>query len=180
MDFGYAHNFAACELAWDRDSDTVYVIKTYVMREGTPVVHCGTLRAWGVGLPWSWPKDGARHTLEGAGVALAEQYRAQGLNMIWQHAQFPDKSVSLEAGVLAMLTRMEAGRFKVFEDLRDFFGEYRLYHRVDGKIRTENDDLLCAVRYGCMMLRFAELRDPPRISRGHYRGKPGPKSWMAT
>jgi Terminase RNaseH-like domain len=131
-------------------------------------------------LPWAWPKDGARHTLEGAGRSLAEQYQAQGLNMLHEHAQFPDKSVSLEAGVLWMLTRMEAGRFKVFEDLKDFFSEYRLYHRVDGKIRTENDDLLCAVRYGCMSLRYAELRDPPRASRPHYRGKVGPSSWMSS
>ena len=29
MDFGWTHNFAAAELAIDRDMDTVYVIRTF-------------------------------------------------------------------------------------------------------------------------------------------------------
>jgi hypothetical protein len=36
----------------------------------------------------------------GAGVAIANQYRAQGLNLTFQHAQFADGSVSVEAGLL--------------------------------------------------------------------------------
>jgi hypothetical protein len=35
-------------------------------------------------------------TLEGAGIALAEQYRDQGLNMLHEHVQFEDGSVSVE------------------------------------------------------------------------------------
>ena len=34
-----------------------------------------------------------------------------------------------------MLDRMETGRFKVFEHLHDWFEEFRLYHRKDGKVR---------------------------------------------
>jgi phage terminase large subunit-like protein len=33
MDFGWDHPFAAVELVWDRDSDTVYVSRTYRVRE---------------------------------------------------------------------------------------------------------------------------------------------------
>ena len=62
----------------------------------------------------AWPRDGRRETLEGAGVALAQQYTAQGPNMIFQHAQFADGSVSVEAGLMDILTRMETGKFKVF------------------------------------------------------------------
>jgi hypothetical protein len=43
----------------------------------------------------------------------------------------------------------------VFRDLNDFWEEFNLYHRRDGKVFAENDDLLCAVRYALMMLRFA-------------------------
>jgi phage terminase large subunit-like protein len=50
-DFGWDHPFAAVELAWDRDEDVVYVIKTYRVREATPVVHAGALRSWGTWLP---------------------------------------------------------------------------------------------------------------------------------
>ena len=85
MDFGWDHPFAAVELAWDRDTDTVYVVKAYGVREATPVIHSGALRSWGKDLRWAWPRDGRRETLEGAGVALAEQYKEQGLEMLWEH-----------------------------------------------------------------------------------------------
>jgi hypothetical protein len=55
-----------------------------------------------------------------------------------------------------MLTRMETGKVKVFSSLRDWFEEFRLFHRKDGKVVKEGDDLLAATRYGMMMLRFAE------------------------
>jgi hypothetical protein len=51
------------------------------------------------------PRKFATKILEGAGVALAQQYRAQGLNMLNEHAQFQDGSVSVEAGLMAMLER---------------------------------------------------------------------------
>jgi len=37
--------------------------------------------------------------------------------MLHEHAQFEDGSVSVEAGLMEMLSRMETGRFKVFKDL---------------------------------------------------------------
>jgi phage terminase large subunit-like protein len=103
MDFGWDHPFAAVELVWDRDTDTVYVSRTYRCRETTPIMHAAALRPWGKDLNWAWPRDGRRETLEGAGVALAEQYRTQGMEMLTKHAQFEDGSVSVEAGLMLML-----------------------------------------------------------------------------
>jgi hypothetical protein len=60
-----------------------------------------------LGQPWAWPRDGRRETLEGAGISLAKQYRDQGLNMLHEHARYDDKSMSVEAGLMDMLTRME-------------------------------------------------------------------------
>jgi phage terminase large subunit-like protein len=181
MDFGWDHPFAAVELAWDREQDIVYVIKAHRLREATPVVHAGAIRSWGTALPWAWPRDGRRETLEGAGVALAEQYTAQGLNMLYTHAQFEDGSVSVEAGLMGMLTRMETGKFKVFSPLLDWFEEFRLYHRKDGKVVKEGDDLLAATRYGVMMLRFAETiyrKRERRTHRGPLYGR-GQNAWMS-
>ena len=154
MDFGYDHPFAAVELVWDRDTDTVYVTRSYRHREGSPVIHAAALRPWGK-LPWAWPRDGSRETLEGAGVALAKQYGAQGLDMLVDHAQFEDGSVSVEAGLMDMLDRMKTGRFKVLRHLSDWFEEFRLYHRSDGRVVKEGDDLMAATRYALMMLRHA-------------------------
>ena len=175
MDFGWDHPFAAVELVWDRDTDTVYVTRCYRMREATAVIHAAALRPWGKQLPWAWPRDGRRETLEGAGIALAKQYEAQGLDMLAVHAQFTDKSVSVEAGIADMLIRMETGRFKVFKHLNDWFEEFRLYHRKDGRVHKEGDDLMSATRYALMMLRYSRTNIPPK-ARSIRRGI---GSWMA-
>jgi phage terminase large subunit-like protein len=47
MDFGWDHPFAAVELVWDRDTDTVYVSRTYCLREATAVIHAAALKPWG-------------------------------------------------------------------------------------------------------------------------------------
>jgi phage terminase large subunit-like protein len=156
MDFGYEHNFAAVEIVWDRDTDTAYVSRAYRLNHATPIEHAAALRPWGKDLRWSWPRDGKRETLEGAGIALAEQYRIQGLNMLHEHAQFDDGSVSVEAGLMSMLDRMRTGKLKVFKEHLDWWEEFRLYHRKDGKVVKEGDDLMCATRYALMMLRYAQ------------------------
>jgi phage terminase large subunit-like protein len=176
MDFGWDHPFAAVELVWDRDADVIYVTKCYRVRESTPVIHAAALKLWGKDLPWAWPRDGRRDTLEGAGVSLAKQYTAQGLNMLWTHAQFEDGSVSVEAGIADMLIRMESGRFKVLSHLSDWFEEFRLYHRKDGRVHKEGDDLLSATRYAVMMLPHAQpltARQRPIQERAYGR------SWLS-
>lgn len=159
LDFGWDHPFAAVSLAWDRDADAVYVTKAYREREATPVVHAAALRPWGDWLPWAWPHDGLQHD-KGSGAALADQYEAQGLKMLPERAHYVTtdgrKEFGVEAGIADMLTRMQTGRFKVFAHLADWFAEFRLYHRKDGKVVKMRDDLLSATRYGVMMLRMAE------------------------
>jgi hypothetical protein len=41
---------------------------------------------------------------------------------------------------------MKTGKFKVFNTLLDWFEEFRLFHRKDGKVVKEGDDLLAAKR----------------------------------
>lgn len=153
LDFGWDHPSGAVELAWDTEADIVYVTKVHRASQQTPAMQAITLKPWGAWLPWSWPRDGRRETLEGAGVALAKQYAEQGMNMLSTHAQFPDGSVSVEAGLMEMLDRMQTGRFKVFDTLNDWFEEFRLYHRKEGVVVKLRDDLMSATRYGMMMLR---------------------------
>jgi hypothetical protein len=76
-----------------------------------------------------------------------------------------------------MLIRMESGRFKVFDHLNDWWEEFRLYHRRDGKVFKENDDLLAATRYAVMMLRFAETTQPLR--RRERRPNHSEHSWQS-
>ena len=90
--------------------------------------------------------------------------------MYHENARFPDGGFGVEAGISLMLTRMQTGRFKVFKHLNEWFEEFRLYHRKDGMIVKERDDLMSATRYALMMLRIATaVQEVPRQER--YLGK---------
>ncbi len=154
LDIGWDHPTAAVWLAWDRDADTVHVYDAYRVRQQTPVVHAAALKARGEWIPVAWPADALQHD-KGSGRQIAEQYREQGVAMLPDPARFADGSAGLEAGVFDMLDRMKTGRLKVAAHLNDWWEEYGLYHRKDGQIVKERDDLLCATRYALMMLRFA-------------------------
>jgi phage terminase large subunit-like protein len=150
IDFGWDHPTAAVLLALDPEADCLYVTHAYRQKEATPVVHAAALRAWGKEVPWAWPQDGLQHD-RASGVPLAKLYRGHGLALLAGHATFESGSVSVEAGVLEMLERMETGRWKVFRHLEEWFAEFRVYHRRGGKIVKLGDDLLSASRYAMMM-----------------------------
>ena len=61
-----------------------------------------------------------------------------------------------------MLDRMQTGKFKVYNTINDWFEEFSLYHRKDGKVVKLYDDLMAATRYAVMMLREAKTLKSPR------------------
>ena len=168
IDFGWDHPSAAARLAWDRDLDVIYVTAAHRQKQQTPVLFAATVKPWGEWLPWAWPHDGLQHD-KGSGQALRDQYQAQGLSMLEDKATHPpepgEKEGSggngVEAGVMELLDRMQTGRFKVFSHLGDWFEEFRMYHRKDGKIVKLDDDLMSATRYANMMKRFAITKPGP-------------------
>ena len=46
----------------------------------------------------------------------------------------------------------------MFKHLNDWWEEFRLYHRKDGKVVKEGDDLMAATRYAIMMLRIGSTK----------------------
>ncbi len=159
LDFGYDHPFAAVNLAYDRDADIVYVCKNYRSRQTTPIIHAAAIKPWGDWIPCAWPHDGFQHD-KGSGEQLAGQYRAQGMNMLLENAEWEEGGIGVEAGVAEMLDRMLTGRWKVFSTCTEWLEERRLYHRKDGKIVKERDDVISASRYALMMLREALPNKP--------------------
>lgn len=157
MDFGWDHPTAGVHCAWDRDNDIFYVTGCYRQREQTPIVHAAAMKRWGTWLPWAWPHDGLQHD-KGSGEQLKQQYEDQGLNMLPDKATFDDGTNGVEAGLSDMLQRMQTGRWKVFSGCSEWFEEFRLYHRDDGKVVKERDDVICGSRYALMMKRFAETK----------------------
>lgn len=169
IDFGWDHPTAVVWGAWDRDTDTVHIYDIYRVSEQPVAVHAAAITQRGAWIPVAWPHDGLQHD-KGAGIELAEQYRKHSVNMLPEMAQFPESEehtatsrVSVEAGIADMLDRMLTGRLKVAMHLTEWFDEFRLYHRKDGKIVKQYDDLLSATRYLIMMLRYAVTRPAPSV-----------------
>jgi len=161
LDFGWDHPQACVNLAWDRDSDVIHVTKEFRESKCTPIMAAATVKKWGDWIPVAWPHDGYQHD-KGSGKQLADQYRDAGLNMLREHATHAEGGNGVEAGIMEMLDRMESGRFKVSRDLIAWLEEFRMYHRKDGKIIKEREDLMAATRYGVMMLRKAAAQTTPQ------------------
>ncbi|NBX06245.1 MAG: DNA packaging protein, partial [Betaproteobacteria bacterium] len=153
------HPTAAVWLAWDRDSDTIYITDTYRKSEPGIAGHAMAIRARGDWVPIAWPHDGLQRDKGGSGEQLAKQYRDQGLNLLKDKATFEDGSNGVEAGLSEMLTRMQTMRLRVFSHLEDWFEEFRLYHRKDGMVVKLTDDLMSATRYAMMMRRMAKTQE---------------------
>ena len=138
-------------------TQVVYVTDEYGARERTPREHAPHFNDNGSWQPVAWPHDGYQHD-KGSGNTLAEQYEEAGVNMLPENATHDDGSNGVEAGLMEILTRMETGKLRVFEDCTDWLDERRTYHRDKGKIKKLYDDYMDATRYGIMMLRFAETK----------------------
>ena len=82
--------------------------------------------------------------------------------MLPEKATFEDGGNGVEAGVMDMLDRMQTNRWRVFSTCGGWFGEFRLYHRVNGLIVKERDDRISASRYALMMLREAMTEPRPQ------------------
>ena len=166
MDFGFDHPTAVVWTAWDREEDIYYVYDCYRQAKAPPAVHAETIRNRPSFIPVAWPHDGNRRDSMG-NPGLAEQYRNLGCNMLPFHFENPPAlgekkgGNSIEVGIMEMLQKMEDEEFKVFSTLHDWFEEFRMYHRKDGKIIPLRDDLMSATRYAIMSLRFGVSGEDP-------------------
>lgn len=179
LDFGWDHPTAATRLVYNPEDDVIHITAAYRQSKQTPIIHAAAIKPWGEWLPVAWPRDGLQ-TDKGSGLQLADIYRKQGVNMLSEFAQFPDKrGVGLEAGLIEMEQRMQTGRFKVDRNLKEWIDEYRMYHRVDGAVVPMNDDLICSSRYGVMMLRYAMSYETASARPDKWRKSGRRGSWMS-
>jgi len=166
IDFGWDDHTAVVYIAWDRDTDNVYVYDCYKVNRQTPAIHAVSIKGKGSWIPVAWPADGYS-TEKGSGKSLMRLYKEQDVNMLFTHASYEDdRKMHVEPGIMDILDRMKRGGFHVFTHLNDWFDEFRLYHREDGKIYKKHDHLMDATRYAVMMLRFAQTHIP--IKRDRY------------
>jgi len=157
MDFGgWDHHTAAVHLVMEPDTGRVHVTKAYRKNKELPLVHAAAIKPWGDWVPVAWPRDGLQHDKGGSCEQLKAQFAEHGLKMLSESAAFPDdRGYGVEAGIIEMIELMRTDLFKVDANLGQWWDEYRMYHRKDGQIVKEREDLMCATRYGVMMRRFA-------------------------
>ena len=168
LDFGIGHPFAAVLNAWDRDADCIHVIHAIRMKDARPIDHARAMKPFGIDIPVAWPRDGTNREA-GSGTPLSRLYKNEGLRMVSDYATFPDGSISTEAGVQEMYDRMTTGRYKVAKHLKEWWEEFRVYHRKDGQIVKLQDDLMSASRVGVMAKRYAKVSGT-----GTYAQQSGP------
>jgi phage terminase large subunit-like protein len=186
VDFGIStqHPFSAANLAWDRDTDTVYMTAEYQTTNDLPAAHADAISGWGTWKPVAWPHDGLNRE-KGSGDELQAIYRKKGVNLLpWKATNPPtigqvegEGGNSTEAAVLAMLDRMYGKKWKVFRTCTTWLKEKRMYHRdLKGKIVRMHEDMICASRYAHMMLRHGRTMSVlPRRQAGS--GHIGMRQW---
>lgn len=190
MDIGWDHPTAMVWGAIDRDENIIYFYDSIRESEKTPGEFAPRILEKGTWIPMAWPHDALQHE-KGTGVQMAEQYRGMGVNMLHEMAQFPETGdggetrvsrTSVEAGLFMMLQAFKANdpeyyatliernphakplRIKVFSTMHDWFQEFRIYHRKEGKVVKLMDDLMSATRYAVMMERYAVVPADPEKS----------------
>ncbi|GAH12067.1 unnamed protein product [marine sediment metagenome] len=182
VDFGMDHPFAAVWIAWDRDTDTIYLYDCYRKSrksEGRSVSiaeHASAIKHRGEWIPCVWPHDMNQEEPKSC-KSLSQLFRDEGVNMRPEQFSNPPASgetegdIGVEVGVQSILDRMGIGTFKVFSHLDLWFSEFRSYHRdIDGKLVKLRDDLMAATRYGAQSTRFAYTQPVRRAKAVQLRG----------
>jgi hypothetical protein len=157
IDFGIDHPGAGAFCALDPTGEgTFYVYDAYRARDQTAIYHAAAMKKFGDWIPCAWPHDGLERD-KGSGEVVKNQYRKHGLRMLKDHATHPDqdKGNHVEPALTEMYEWMRLGRFKVFRTCGQWLEEMRLYHRKQGILVKEHDDILSASRYAFMMRRYA-------------------------
>ena len=166
MDFGWDHPQAHVQLVENRDTGDIYLTNAWKKSKKHPYQAWHIVRPWAEGVPTAWPHDGLKGQLKSSnsaandGETLKDLYYDEGFNMLDVHATWEDGGNSVQRGIMEFNNLMEAGKFKVFSNLFEFFEEMRQYHtKTNASGQTEivkvKDDLLDAARYAYMMRRYA-------------------------
>lgn len=171
IDFGIDHPCAVSEIAWDRDKDIIYVIRTWKKKGADAAEHADQIRSPNPWVPVSWPHDGTNRE-KSSGKQLKDIYRDKyGVKLLALSSRYNnDKGGAQPAEpiIMEINERCRTGGFRVFSTCTGFFDEYRNYHRKEGKLTKVRDDILKSVFYAVMMRRFSTTQKitheikPPR------------------
>ena len=148
LDVGWNYT-AAVWLAYDPDTDVVYVYDTYKKEKSEPELHAQHIKMRDPKSPaqFKWtgaidPASKGRSQVDGR--QLLQVYRSLGLKLI-------EADNSVESGLLEMYSRLSSGRMKVVRTPNNeiLLREVRMYRRDEkGRIIKKDDHAIDAWRYG--------------------------------
>ncbi len=168
MDIGWRIT-AAVWGALNRDTDTLYLYSEYYRGEAEPVIHAQAILGKGKWITGAIdPAARGRGQIDGRN--LLQMYTDLGLDL-----KPADNAV--EAGLYTVLTRMTAGKLKIFQSCQHLLSELRLYRRDEkGRVVKERDHAVDCVRYLVLELHnviktkpvaAADERDYPTLERSY-------------
>lgn len=156
MDLGFTHDTSAVWTAYDKSSDTIYVIDEYQAKGRTPEEHARFIKPKGEWIPIIVPKD-ALNAEKSSGYTALKRYQEVGLNVQNEVFYNPEAlnghAQDVENGIQDIGIRMMEGRFKIFSHCTEVIEGIRQYRRKtdgSGKIVRINDDMVDAMRYSAM------------------------------
>ena len=166
IDIGIEHPTALVWHAYDRENDAIYTYDAYRAKGRVVADHAQEIIQNGQWIPVAWPHDALKRGVI-SGKQAVKEYKDQGCNMLYTHAQFQVShgskagALSVEDGNFVMDERIRSNRWKIFNNERCgvLLEEMRSYHRdAEGKLVKERDDAVSAARYGIVMIRHARTR----------------------
>jgi len=173
LDHGLQHPAALAWLAYDPDTDIVYLYDTWKQSDTTISDRVQAWKQRGDWIPVAWPHDVGARDKGVTGRPFAEIYENYGMKMLTHSARMnPDTGGAQprEPIIEAVYTRMRTGRFKVFQSCRDWLSEQQRYHRKDGQVVDMDDDLISATHYALMELRNAVPYYSARVTQSVAQG----------
>lgn len=141
MDVGFFAPTAVVFLAWDKDNDIIYAYKEYSVSERTAAQHASTLMMMGCDWIQGICDPAVNQGSQRDGERLIDDYAKAGLYL-------NKGKYAKELAIDSILDRIRTGRFKVFNTLKKFMDEWRMYSRDDkGKIIKGRDHLMNALEF---------------------------------
>lgn len=160
IDFGIDHPAGMADMAWDRDKDIIYVIRTWRKSGADAATHAEAINKVDPWVPVAWPHDGANRE-KGSGKVLKDSYKSRDVRLLSRSARYDNDKGGGQPQwpiIKEIQEREEIGGFKVFSTCIEYLEERRNFHTKGGQIMNKRDDVLKSVMYGVMMKRFAMMR----------------------
>lgn len=170
LDIGVDHPTTICWIALDPNTNRVVVYDEYKQKGEGILYHAQAFKERGDWIPVAWPHDvGSRD--KGQAKPIVDQYREAGANMLGISARLEDKvggGQPTDAIIMVVTDMFKTGRLKISDKCQQLLREIRLYHRKDGKIVRVDEDLISALHYAIMMLRYARPNTNPGNGSGVF------------